>query len=620
MNELQLFDYIRTQRQDYESRSIQLTDGIEFSQYSIIRKVNHYWSNQYLDNAEDDIIGPYPFDNVSKFRVLLEARATDFDTKHVELEPKNLDRVSKVEAMIATKAVRNYLEEIKFGKFINDLCITRAKYGGVLVKKTDTGFHVIPWENIVTDQSDIMAGVRIERHYMTPSEMLKMGNVWDNVKDALKTAREWRDKGTENGVETATQGNIIEVYEIQGDVPVSMLKHAQAIKDGKEYDPYAEGNEDDDYTYVPVKIIACGADWNEKRQNDAGEDYDHEDGVVLYAKKQETTHKYLARNPIVGRGLGEGVVESLFQHQKWHNFTKTEEMRMIAIAGKKLYWTDDPEVLANIFDNGVDHGTVLQVSQGKTLSELNQLPTGMPVYQTTRQEWDESATRETSSHAAKLGEEGKAGVPFRAQYLQNIEASSQFEQYREEIGFLIKECVEDAKPDALKKLDTEDEIMAAFTPQELQMIDDAIITDKVNEKVIKASLDERVVSPEEKQMLIEEITASLRKQGSKRHLKEVKEFIKNSGGSVRVHTTDEARNKAVYFETLSNALLMFQPGEPGYLAVRDRVMDAIGIPREELELYADQTVQPQQGGQAPQLQADQLNRSQMVGADLARTG
>ena len=34
----------------------------------------------------------------------------------------------------------------------------------------------------------------------------------------------------------------------------------------------------------------------------------------------------------------------------------TEEMRMIAISGKKLYLTDDPNVLANIFDEGVDHG------------------------------------------------------------------------------------------------------------------------------------------------------------------------------------------------------------------------------------------------------------------------
>lgn len=617
-----IFDYIRSQRTEYETTHIPLTEGDEYSQYEVLKQINYYWRNKYLEDAHDDIIGDYPFDNISKYRVLLEARATDFDTKHIEIEPEKPDRVTRVKSMLSTKAVREHMRDITFSAFINDLCITRPKYGGVLCKKTEDGVFVVKWENLITDQSDIMAGIRIERHYLTPSEMLKKKSVWQNVKDALKTAEEHRDKSVAANYDDAqTQGNLIEVYEIQGDIPLSMLKEAQAIRDGKEFTQTEDEIDNDDFEYVEATIIIAGCDWVNKRKDENGNEYDEEDGVVLYANKQKTTHKYLARNPIVGRGLGEGLVESIFEHQKWHNFTKTEEMRMIAIAGKKLYVTDDPDILSNIFDDGVDHGTVLRVSPGKTFTELNQVPTSLPVYQNMRQEWDVSADKTTSSFSAKLGEEAKAGTPFRAQYLQNVEASSQFEQYREEIGIFLQEIVEDwLLPDALKKLVEKDAIYSSFTPQELQLIDDVLVTETVNKELLERTLKGEVVTPEMMMMIGEETRKHLNKQGSKRYVEKIKEFVKDAGGSVVVHTTDEARNKAVYFESLSNTLALLDPADPRRNALIDRIMEAIGISKEELEMYADQQqpmMQQQQNGPAPKLQTKELMKSQMTGGELA---
>lgn len=611
-----IFDWVRAQKSTYESDTIPLMDGIDYSQYETIKQNDYYWSSKYMENAHDEIIGDYPFDNISKYRILLEARATDFDIKHIEIEPKDSDRVTRVKAMVATKAIQNRLHKIKFGVFLNDLCITRPKHGGVLVKKTEDGVYVSKWENLVTDQSDIMAGLRIERHYLTPSEMLKKKGSWVNVVDAIKTADEWRDKSLGNDHEEAkTQGNLIEVIEIQGDMTKAMLNEAQAIMEGKEYLPTIE-NDDDNYEYVEATIVLCGDAWVSTGKDDLGNDTKHNEGIVMYAKEQKTTQKYLARNPITGRGLGESVTESLYEHQKWHNFTKTEEMRMIAIAGKKLYWTDDPDILSNIFDDGVDHGTVLRVGQGKTFSELNQIPTSVPIYQNMRTEWESSADKVTSSFNSKIGEEAKSGTPFRAQYLQNIEASSQFEQYREEISFLVKDVVEDwVKPDALKDLANEDEIYSSFTPQELQMIDEAIITETVNKEIIKRTLAGIVIGPEVGQELTMKAQDDLRKQGTKRHIKELKEFIKDSGGSVTIHTSDEARNKSVYFESLSNALAILAPEDPRREAIISRILDAIGISKEELEIYGTQPMM--QGNPNPKLENKELSRSTMVGADLA---
>ena len=591
-----LFSYIRTQQAEYRNRTIPLFEGYDYSQYETLNLINHYWVDSYLEEASDDVIGDFPFDNISKFRVLLEARATDFDTKHFEVEPINGSREARVASMVATKALRKHMRDINFAKYINDFVMTRAKVGGVLSKNTKNGIVVMKWENLITDQSDIMAGIRIERSYLTPAEILSMNEGWKNTKDAIKTAVSLRDKdiGEEGGADDAqTQGELIEIYELQGNFKKCDYEEALAAYEGGDYDY----NEDDEYEYVEARIVFCGADWVDKKNKE-------EHGIFLFVNKEKTSQKYLARNPITGRGLGEGVVEQLAEHQKWHNFTKTEEMRMIAVAGKKVYWTTDPDILSNIFDEGIDHGTVLRVSDGKTISELNQLPTGLPVYQNIRTEWSDSADKQTSSFNSKIGEEAKSGTPFRAQYLQNIEASSQFEQYREEIGIHFGEIATDwLLPDALEKASKEDEIYDIFSVQELALIDEVIVTEETNKWIWDMTQNRKVLSPEAVEAQRLKIQQSLKKEGGRRTITEIKEFIKNAGKKVVVHTTDEARNKAVIFESYANVLALLAPEDPRRNAIVDKIMEAIGVTKEELEIYMEQGILPNPNPKLSQEQA-----------------
>lgn len=606
---MNIFEYIRTQRSFYQNETIPLQEGDEFSQSETISKIDFYWRNKYTEEAYDNVIGDYPFDNISKYRVLLEARATDFDTKHIELEAKKPDKKSRLGSMFATKAIHQWMRKYNFAKTLNDICITRPKYGGVLVKKTDDGIHVVPWQNVITDQTDIMSGVIIERFYLTPSELVKQG--WDAelVKQAILGAEAIREQSMAEsaGDEAETQGSMIELYEIHGDIPLSMYKETNR----------EEPDEDDDYKYVTAHIVIANPELVKGEED--GVPKDDEVGVVFFCRKEkETPYMYLARNPYAGRALGEGIVEALFEHQKWHNFSKTEEMRMLAIAGKKLYWTDSnvKEMLANIFEGGVDHGTVLKVNKGDILQELNQLPTGLPVYQGMRQEISESGDKITSSFSAKLGEESNAGTPFRAQYLQNVEASSQFEQYREEIGIeLVTPMVEKwILPEALKELAEKDELFDTFTPRELQMLDEVVFSKLYNQRVIERIIDGNPIASEEENALTqEEIKAQMRKWGGKRYIEKIKELIKDLDASVTVHTTDEARNKAVYFESLSNALQLLAPEDPRRNAIIDRIMDSIGISKEELEIYSQEMTPTNPN---PQLQNTQMKQQSQVGAVL----
>lgn len=608
---MNIFEYTRKFRYHYETETIPLFNGYDYSQYDTINRIDHYSLDSYVEeDAYDDVIGHYPFDNISKYRVLLEARATDFDKKHIEVPATNASRKARISSMVATKALHKHLEDINFGKFLNDLCYYRAKYGGILATKHGDEIIAEKWQQVITDQADLMSAPRIKRMYLSPSEVKEKNDVWENVDVALRTAEDFRnqdigDTGYEDNADST--GHLIEVFLVEGDMPVAYLKAAQAVRDGVAYDY----DPDDEYEFEYVRIIFCGADWVDK--DDAGKD--QENGIIFYAEKEDMPlQKYLARNPIAGRALGEGVVESLFEHQKWHNFSKTEEMRMIAIAGKKLYITDDPDVLANIFDEGVDHGTVLRVSQGKTLTELNELPSGTPIYQNIRAEWADSADKTTSSFGAAIGEEAKSGTPFRAQYLQNIEAHSQFDQYREEIGFFIKEIIEDwVLPDALAKAAREDELFETFTPQELMLLDEVIVESSLTDELVERTLKGEEIPPEMVEEMRMQMQVGLRREGNKRQITEITDFIKDAGKHVRVHTTDEARNKAVLFESYANLLQLLSPEDPRFNALIDKVMQAVGITKEELELYADQSVQAQRG----QVKADQLAAAEKPRAQAA---
>jgi hypothetical protein len=202
----------------------------------------------------------------------------------------------------------------------------------------------------------------------------------------------------------------------------------------------------------------------------------------------------------------------------------------------------------------------------------------------------------TSYFQANSGAEAKSNVPFKAQYLQSVVGDSQFEQYRQEIGFFHKEIIEDwVLPDALEAIANETEMFASFSPQELALIDETIVNAEVIEARVRAIIGGKQLNAEEVELMTQGIKRDVRKNGSKRTITDIQEFIKDVGKSVRIHTTDEARNKAVLFESYSNLLQVISPEDPRFAAILDKVMQALGINKEDLELYNDEALMGQNG-------------------------
>lgn len=609
---MQLYEYVSELKTFYETRTIPLSDGDDYSQYELIKAINYARRGRYLDeNAYDDIIGQYPYDNISEYRILLEARSTDRDIKHMEVEPVDSSHEARVSSMIATKALQKKLRDMKFGKTLNEYSVVRPRYGAVLFKRVETmegtDVHIVPWENVITDMTDILSSPIVEKHYYTPATLKKQKG-WKDVDLAIATARERKknkDMADKADTEADTVGTYIEVFEVTGETERAKLLEAQ----GKEWEP------EDNNEFVLARVIYApmGKDKRGKQT-----------GVIFRAdelSEDEYPYKLDVRHPVVGRAVGEGIPEELAEHQRWHNFYKTEEARAVAIGGKILFVTDDGNVVDSIYSDGIEHGTIMQVGEGKKFQQANTIPNSVPLYQSIADTWNNSADKKTSSFEAVMGEEAKAGTPFRAQYLQNMAGTSRFEQEIEDMGLFLQELISDwILPDALKEAAAADQIDEVFTKEELDLIDRTIVTAGVKQQAIDMLLNGQPIPTEMIPVMEETARTTLRRAGSRRRITDIKEFIEKAGDKVIVQTTDEQRSKAVLFESYSNAINLangIDRTDPVQLALRDKVLDMIGVSEQQLMLYVDQAMQAAANMQQPQggqirMETDQLNAEQSV--------
>lgn len=580
-------------------QDIDLPSGKSWNQGEMITRINCNWDAVYYDPdgkgyGDDTVLSHRVYDNsVTVARILLEARATRYNTKHIDVEPRDMSRLSKLSAIAEKRALLAWGRKHGLAKLLRDITDTRPKYGGVLVKKTKEDVHVVQWENVITDQTDILKNPILERHYMLPSEVLAM-TAWKNTRDAVKdSATGTRDASTadhQGHDYNQSAGRQMEVWELTGEITLNELKEAQE-KMGND----VEYNEDDEHTYVFARIIECGSH-------------------TLYAEQvegaMEDYYRYLPRNEQSGRALGQSVYEQLADHQTWHNFTKTEEMRMLAVVGKlsSMLHTDDAEMysqLTNVMSSKLTHGNIILHRQGTQLGQINVAPSTLPVYQAVRAEWDSGSNDKTSSYASVTGAEQKAGTPFRAQMLQNQMGSTQFTDYRDEIGteFILPILNDWIAPMALKE--AEEDMFDTFSADELAFIDSAYTTEKQREMFIEKTLNGERVTQEDMFAVQLGVEMELAKMGTRRKVENVGKFLKQAHGRVILSVNDEERSKAEMFESFANVLQYLQPGDPRYEAIIDRIMSAHNFSDEELRMYETKSKEAMQAPQAPQARAPQ---------------
>jgi hypothetical protein len=72
-----IFDFVKEQRNNYRTHTIEIADGYEYSQYERLRTIELYHNSKFLTGNKDSLKREKPFYNITKFRVNVATRATD---------------------------------------------------------------------------------------------------------------------------------------------------------------------------------------------------------------------------------------------------------------------------------------------------------------------------------------------------------------------------------------------------------------------------------------------------------------------------------------------------------------------------------------------------------------
>jgi len=502
----------------WERGTVQITAGLTFNAYQTIKKILFYTESKYESGQKDRRGKLKPFFNIVNFRVNVATRATDLDTKDIQIvadEPQFMPM-----SFLLQKEVYNWMKDANFAKTLNEMGQTRAKFGGVLVKKCieqeegeeeELELEVVDWRNVIVDPANPEDMV-IEKHYLIENELAEKDGVWEGVREAIDLVR-------------TLPGKKLEVFEVTAELPEA-------------YAP--EGG--DKYTYRIQKFFL----YNKTRGGKS---------TILYHEfLDEFPYKYLPWENINGR-LGRGIVEDGFEAQQWTNDAVIKEKEAMELGSKVIFKSTDPTIQNNILSE-VENGQIIKIAQGSDLAIANTITNNLPEFRALIQSWDSQLEKTTSTFNAVTGETMPSGTAYRTTAILNQEATSMFDYRREEMGIFLVEIFTDwIIPYLLKKFNKAHILAAEFTPEELIVIDDSFANYDANQKMKESILAGNPVYAEDYAQLVKETKDLLMKSKDKRFLDIPKGQYKNWKPKVTILTTGEQKNKAVILESLNNVLM-----------------------------------------------------------------
>jgi hypothetical protein len=210
MEQYKIYGYLDDITESYNT-PISRVDGLYRNPKEIIRTIEFYTNNQYMSGNRDALGREKPFYNVCNYRVTVAKTATDLDVKDIKFEPDSLK--FSVQTMLINRELYKYLKETNFSLTLNEMGLTRPKYGGVLLKKNKVDgkldIGVVDWTNLDFDPADVSGGTLVETFYLQPSEIAS--KEWDNVGEFLKAHNKMHKNKPVK----------CEIKEVSGEFPVS---------------------------------------------------------------------------------------------------------------------------------------------------------------------------------------------------------------------------------------------------------------------------------------------------------------------------------------------------------------------------------------------------------------
>jgi hypothetical protein len=531
---LSIKDELTLIKSNYD-RTIDLVEGLPFSQKRQIRTIEFYNHSKYLNGQKDELGREKPFMQILNAICDVENAAKDLDTKDINITSD--DGNHYLESWLLSKDIQVWMKEVNFAKTLNDMRDMHTRYGSLLVKKVikngELTLELPEWKNLITDQVDIIQGAIVETHYMTAMEIAKMSE-WD--KDKIKQLlNKLKGKGSNKR---------IPIYEVRGEF--SKATYKECI--GEKY----KDSDEIEFSYQLYYVAGL--------PQESGKQQTFDGLVPLYWEDNtERVYKYLARKPKAGRGFGVGVMEEGEEAQVWTNDAILKQHRAMEYTTKVVGQSASKKLKGRNLLTETDDGTILETEDNKPITALNLLPSGgLAQYNNLITQWYTQLEKTTSAYSAQRGETPPSGTPFRLQATVLQQSSSVFKSLQQELGIFITEIIEDwVMPHLASKLNREHILAYNFSPEELKEIDNKFTTKQANQRAVEAILSGKMVTQEEYDGWIENYDEFIKQTKSQRFIEIPKNFYKNLKAKITVNITGEQRNKAATLESLNNILITY---------------------------------------------------------------
>ena len=390
MTEEELFGAIQSEIDLCEETRIATNPSYAAKELSRLDLIDRYMFSRFRDGDTDSLGNQMVFYNISSFPVEVAAKMLDFDTKDILLKAED-DRYW--ETWLMEKELKFWLEDNKFGKFLNECAYKWPKDGHLIAKNVDDKIELVPLKNLRfrPNALELSCTPVIEKYEYMPDEFV-----------ALAKEKKWTDwELVETNPEKAQTGyfNKVDKITIFGAwFPKGFLKG------------------DNNYFLVSY------------------------DGHILYESEEEPIYKELAWEKVAGRLLGRGVVEKLFNEQIYLNRIANYKADGLNWTSKHFFQTRDVSFKTNLLGNS-DNGDVFITNDpiDPVLTEERNLA----FYNQEEQRWQHNAYERAFSTGPVTGDWSPSGTRVGVSAIQAKMTAGFYDQKKEELGMFIKEIIWD---------------------------------------------------------------------------------------------------------------------------------------------------------------------------------
>jgi len=501
---------VRENENEWVDGTTHVSKHVDRNLYDDINKIEAYLNSKHISGEKDSLGRKKPFYNIVVAAANIWYRATDIDRSDIRIYADQIKDI--VGAFFLNVANRQWMRDVKFGKFLNSWGLTLARYGSAILefveKDGELVINVLPWNRTIIDPIDFESNPLIKVLELTEAQ-LRQNESYDQevVEDLIGSGGQRENL---DGTVKDQKSGYYRVYEVHGNLPLAFLT----------------GEEKDEDTYQEQMHVVSYISKGNESDDDKDTDYDD---FTLYSGRKERNN-FIMTHLIEeeGQSMSYGAVQQLFDSQWMENHSAKAIKDQLDFSSKMILQTADKNFAGKNVLQQIVNGQILYHDDNKPLTKVNNQAHEVTSWQSVANQWKNNSREIVGISEAMTGQAPKSGTAWRQTQAVLTENHSLFEEMKETKALYLEDAYREyIIPFLKKKFDSKEEIAQILDENDIERIDMRYIKNRAvnesNELIIKRALRGYITTDEEQAQLedirADEIEEMLKRQDNNRFFK-----------------------------------------------------------------------------------------------------